>query len=215
RKPIKNEDLYEGCRAAFKAGWQRVKLYFLCGLPGDRTVDLDGIGDMAETISRIGKEVKGRYVEVTASVSNFVPKPHTPYQWNGMQTREYLRWAGDHLRKRCRNRAVRIKQHDIECSLLEGVLTRGDRRTAVALEEAWRRGCRLDGWRECFQPEVWLQTFADLGIDPNWYSHRSRPMSEVLPWDHILVRKGREFLEKEQSRSLLQLEVLATATWVR
>jgi radical SAM family uncharacterized protein len=211
RKKIKNDDLYEGCREAFKNGWQRVKLYFLCGLPGERAVDLDGIVDMAEHISAIGKEVKGRYVEVTASVSNFVPKPHTPYQWNGMQTREYLRWAGQYLRKRVRNRAVRIKQHDVECSLLEGVLTRGDRRTAPALEEAWRRGCRLDGWRECFQPEVWWQTFADLGIDTAWYFQRSRPLTEVLPWDHVNVKKGREFLEKEQTRSLVQLEVMADA----
>src|SRR5579871_6230974 len=87
RKPITNEDLYEGCREAFKNGWRRVKLYFLCGLPGEREVDLDGIVDMAENIATLGKEVLGRYVDVTASVSNFVPKPHTPYQWNGMQTR--------------------------------------------------------------------------------------------------------------------------------
>src|SRR5438105_9068918 len=199
RKPVKNDDLYEGCRAAFAAGWQRVKLYYLCGLPGERTVDLDGIVDQAEAISRIGKEVKGRFVEVTASVSNFVPKPHTPYQWNGMQSRDYLRWAGHYLRSRCRIRSVRITQHDVECSLLEGVLTRGDRRTAPALEEAWRRGCRLDGWRECFKPDVWWQTFADLGIDTAWYAQRSRPMSEMLPWDLINVKKpGRAFLEKEQ-----------------
>jgi radical SAM family uncharacterized protein len=212
RKPVKNEDLYEGCRAAFKNGWQRVKLYFLCGLPGERQVDLDGIVDMAETISRIGKEVKGRFVEVTASVSNFVPKPHTPYQWNGMQTRAYLEWAGQYLRRRCRLKSVKIKQHDIDCSLLEGVLTRGDRRVAPALEEAWRRGCRLDGWRECFKPDVWWQTFQDLGIDPLWYSQRSRPMTEVLPWDHVNVKKGRQYLEKEQTRSLTQLEVMAGAT---
>jgi len=212
RKKIKNDDLYEGCREAFKHGWQRVKLYFMCGLPGERAVDLDGIVDMAEHISAIGKEVRGRFVEVTASVSNFVPKPHTPYQWNGMQTREYLQWAGQYMKRRCKIRAVRVKQHDIECSLLEGVLTRGDRRIAPALEEAWRRGCRLDGWRECFQPNIWWQTFADLGIDPAWYSQRTRPMSEVLPWDHVNVKKGREYLEKEQTRSLMQLEVMADAT---
>jgi radical SAM superfamily enzyme YgiQ (UPF0313 family) len=212
RKPINNEDLYEGCKEAFKNGWQRVKLYFLCGLPGERVVDLDGIVDMAETISRIGKEVRGRYVDVTASVSNFVPKPHTPYQWNGMQTREYFEWAGQYLRKRCRLRAVKIKQHNIDCSLLEGVLTRGDRRVAPALVEAWRRGCRLDGWRECFKPDIWWQTFADLGIDTAWYSQRARPMTEVLPWDHVNVKKGREYLEKEQKRSLVQLEVMANAT---
>src|SRR5262249_54940674 len=175
RKPINNDDLYEGCREAFKNGWQRVKLYFMCGLPGERQADLDGIVDMAETIARIGREVRGRYAEVTASVSNFVPKPHTPYQWNGMQTREYFAWAGRYLKDRCRLRAVTVKQHDVELSLLEGILTRGDRRVAMALEEAWRRGCRMDGWRECFRPEVWWQTFADLGIDVAWYSQRQRP----------------------------------------
>src|SRR5437867_9519241 len=124
RKKIKNEDLYEGCRVAFQNGWNKVKLYFMCGLPGERAVDLDGIVEMAETISRISKEVKGRYLEVTASVSNFVPKPHTPYQWNGMQTREYLQWADHYLKQRCKIRSMRIKQHDIDCSLLEGILTR-------------------------------------------------------------------------------------------
>jgi hypothetical protein len=146
-------------------------------------------------------------------VSNFVPKPHTPYQWNGMQTREYFRWAGHHLRQQCRLRAVKIKQHDIEVSMLEGVLTRGDRRIAPALEEAWRRGCRLDGWRQAFKPDVWWQTFADLGIDTAWYAQRTRPMTEMLPWDLINVKKpGREFLEKEQKRSLVQLDVMANAT---
>jgi radical SAM family uncharacterized protein len=211
RKKIKNDDLYEGCREAFKNGWQKVKLYFLCGLPGERQVDLDGIIDMAEQIAAISKEVTGRYREVTASVSNFVPKPHTPYQWNGMQTREYLRWAGQYLRSRCRIRSVKVKQHDIDTSLLEGILTRGDRRVAVALEEAWRRGARLDGWRECFKPDLWWQTFTDLGIDVEWYSQRNRPMTEVLPWDHVNVKKGREYLEKEQTRSLLQLQVMAEA----
>src|SRR4029077_12692700 len=111
---------------------------------------------------------------------------------------------------------------------LEGILTRGDRRVAVALEEAWRRGARLDGWSGCFDPERWWQTFADLrsevadahlwwqrfadlGIDVAWYSQRTRPMDEVLPWDHVNVKKGREYLEKEETRRLLQLEVMADA----
>jgi radical SAM superfamily enzyme YgiQ (UPF0313 family) len=211
RKKIKNEDLIEGCRAAFREGIQHVKLYFLCGLPGERTVDLDGIVDLAETISAIGKEVTGRYKEVTASVSNFVPKPHTPYQWNGMQSREYFLWVGEYLRRRKRNRFVTIKQHDIETSLLEGILTRGDRRIAPALYKAWQRGARFDGWRECFRPHLWHQTFADLGIDVEFYRSRSRPLTERLPWDHIQVKKGRAYLQKEQERSVLQLQVLAQA----
>ncbi|MSR30559.1 MAG: TIGR03960 family B12-binding radical SAM protein [Gemmataceae bacterium] len=211
RKKIKNDDLFEGCREAFKNGWQRVKLYFLCGLPGERAVDLDGIVEMAETISRIGKEVTGRYKEVTASVSNFVPKPHTPYQWNGMQSREYFQWAGRYLREKVRLRSVKIKQHDVETSLLEGILTRGDRRVAEALELAWKKGARLDGWTECFKPEIWAEAFSELGIDTTGYSQRDRPMTEKLPWDHIQVKKGRDYLEKEQSRSLLQLEIMSGA----
>ena len=150
RKKIKNEDLYEGCRTAFRNQYESVKLYFLCGLPGERPVDLDGIVEMAETIARIGKEERGRYPTVTASVSNFVPKAHTPYQWNAMQTREYLEEAHRRLRHKSRLRCVQVKCHGIETSLLEGVLSRGDRRTAEAVELAWRRGARLDSWAEHF-----------------------------------------------------------------
>ncbi len=211
RKPIRNDDLYDGCRAAFAEGWQKVKLYFLAGLPGERRVDLDGIVDMADRIAQISKEETGRYREVVASVSNFVPKPHTPYQWNGMASREYLREAGIYMKSRRRHRTVEIKQHEIETSMLEGLLTRGDRRIAAVLEGAWRKGARLDGWRECFKAERWWDTVKELGVDFDWYVHRHRPTSEVLPWDHVNVKKGREYLEKEQNRSLLQLEVMAGA----
>ena len=212
RKKIKNDDLYEGCREAFKNGWQRVKLYFLCGLPGERQVDLDGIVDMAETIARIGKEVTrplrrgdGVGVELRAQAAHAVSvERHADARVSAAGPASTCSSAAG-----CRS--VKIKQHDIECSLLEGILTRGDRRVAAALEEAWRRGCRLDGWRECFQPELWWQTFADLGIDSAWYSQRNRPMTEVLPWDHVNVKKGREYLEKEQTRSVVQLQVMAEA----
>lgn len=211
RKRIKNDDLYEGCREAFKHGWQKVKLYFLCGLPGEREVDLDGIVELAENICRISREVTGRYLEVTASVSNFVPKPHTPYQWNGMKSREYFRWAGDYMHRKKRLKAVKIKQHCIDTSMLEGILTRGDRRVSPALYEAWKRGARLDGWKECFDPQLWWQVFADLGIDMAFFAHRERPMTERLPWDHVNIKKGRAYLEKEQDRSILQLRVMAEA----
>ena len=212
RKKIKNEDLYAGCREAFHLGWQQVKLYFLCGLPGERPVDLDGIVDMAETISRIGKEETGRFVKVTASVSNFVPKAHTPYQWNGMQTREYFHWAHGYLKARRRLRSVWIKCHDVETSLVEGVLSRGDRRVADALELAWRRGARLDSWREHFKPDRWWQALADTGIDLEAALHRPYPLDARLPWDHLNVKKGRAYLEKEQNRSVVQLASMAGVT---
>jgi radical SAM family uncharacterized protein len=211
RKPINNDDLYEGCAEAFRRGWRKVKLYFMCGLPGEREADLDGIVDMAQTIARIGKEVTGRYAEVTASVSNFVPKPHTPYQWNGMKPREYFHWAHRYLRSRVKFRSVTVKFHDIERSRLEGILTRGDRRVAAALEEAWRRGARLDAWSEHFDDRLWWRTFEDLGIEVPFYSERERPLEEVLPWDHIHIKYGRDYLAKEQTRSLVQLDAMAGA----
>jgi radical SAM family uncharacterized protein len=211
RKPINNDDLYEGCAEAFRRGWRKVKLYFMCGLPGERQADLDGILEMSESIARIGKDVTGRYAEVTASVSNFVPKPHTPYQWNGMKPREYFHWAHRYLKSRVRLRSVSVKVHDVERSMLEGILTRGDRRVAVALEEAWRRGARLDAWSEHFNASLWWRTFDDLSIDVPFYSQRERPLDEVLPWDHIHIKYGRDYLAKEQSRSLVQLETMAEA----
>ncbi len=211
RKPIDNQDLYDGCAEAFRRGWRKVKLYFMCGLPGERPADLDGIVAMAETIARIGKDVTGRYADVTASVSNFIPKPHTPYQWNGLQSRDYLHWAHRYLRSKVKLRSVTIKCHDIERSMLEGILTRGDRRVAPALEEAWRRGARLDAWGEHFKPRLWWDTFADLGIDVPFYSHRERPIEEVLPWDHIRIKYGRDYLAKEQNRSVVQLAAMAGA----
>jgi radical SAM family uncharacterized protein len=210
RKKIKNEDLIEGCREAFKNGWSHVKLYFLCGLPGERIADLSGILELAEAISDVGKQATGKAREVVASVSNFVPKPHTPYQWNGMQKREYFHEVNVFLYGQKRSKLVKIKQHDIETSLLEGILTRGDRRVSPAIYEAWKRGARLDGWKENFQPKLWWNVFKDLGIDLDFYTHRQRPMEERLPWDHVNVKKGRSYLEKEQQRSIDQLGVMAT-----
>ncbi|OHB86519.1 MAG: B12-binding domain-containing radical SAM protein [Planctomycetes bacterium RBG_16_64_12] len=204
-KRITNADLIEGCRKAFQKGFRRVKLYFMCGLPGERPVDLDGIIDLAETISRLGREVAGRPATVIANVSNFVPKPHTPYQWNAMQTREYFRQAREHLFARRRLRSVELKCHDIEASLLEGVLCRGDRRTGAAIELAWRRGARFDGWSEHYRPELWWEALAESGIDVEATLHRRRPIDARLPWDHVGTRQGRSSLEREQGRSVEQL----------
>jgi radical SAM superfamily enzyme YgiQ (UPF0313 family) len=187
-------------------------LYFLCGLPGERTVDLDGIIEMSETIAQIGKEERGRYPRVTASVSNFVPKAHTPYQWNGMQTREYFRWAHSYLRKRRQIRSVNVKCHEVETSLLEGIISRGDRRVADAIELAWRNGARLDSWMEHAQPQLWFSALAECGLAADDLLHRPYEVNERLPWDHVNVKYGRTFLEKEQSRSVLQLKEMASAT---
>ncbi|TWT83093.1 Radical SAM superfamily protein [Planctomycetes bacterium CA13] len=211
RKKIKNSDLIEGCRAAFENNFDSVKLYFMCGLPGERPIDLDGIIDLAEDIAKVGKEVKGRYAKVTASVSNFVPKAHTPYQWNGMQTRDYFRWAHKYLRSRCRIRSVTVKCHNIETSLLEGVLSRGDRRTGKAIRLAWERGARMDGWTEYLDPQRWWQAIEDAGIDIDRQVHENYEVMSKLPWDHVNVKFGREYLEKEHGRATVQLAAMADA----
>jgi radical SAM family uncharacterized protein len=200
-KQITNDDLLEGCRRAMQNGFLRVKLYFMCGLPGERPADLDGIIDMAEEISRLGKRVAGRAATVVANVSNFVPKPQTPYQWNAMQRREYFEQAHERLRRRKRLRSVTLRCHDVDASLLEGVLCRGDRRVGPAIELAFRRGARLDAWAERLRPWLWWQALADAGIDVEDLLHRPRPPDAPLPWDHIQVRQGRAYLEREQQRS--------------
>ncbi|MDG2220441.1 MAG: TIGR03960 family B12-binding radical SAM protein [Rubripirellula sp.] len=212
RKKIKNSDLIEGTRVAFQNGFDSIKLYFMCGLPGERPVDLDGIIDLAETIATVGKEETGRYARVTASVSNFVPKAHTPYQWNGMQHREYFRWAHSYLRKRCRIRSVTVKCHAIETSLLEGVLSRGDRRTGKAIRLAWQRGARMDGWTEYLDADRWWTAIEDADIDVEQQVHQKYELMDKLPWDHVNVKFGRAYLEKEQSRATIQLAEMANVT---
>ena len=204
-KRIKNEDLYEGCRNAFENGFTRVKLYFMCGLPGEREADLDGIIEMAETIARLGKEVCGRFPTIVANVSNFVPKPQTPYQFNAMRHREYLSKAREYLHQKKRLRCVQLKCHNIDMSLLEGVLSRGARRTGEAIELAWRRGARFDAWSEHFRPNLWWQALADTGIDVEQTLHEPYAPEAQLPWDHITIHQGRTYLLEEQAKSATQL----------
>ncbi len=189
-KPISNDDLYEGCRRAFENGFTRVKLYFMCGLPGESEEDLDGIIEMAETISRLGKEVRGRFAMVVANVSNFVPKPHTPYEFSPMQRREYFRQAHEYLHSRKRLRSVQLKCHHVDTSLLEGMLCRGGRHTGEAIERAWRLGARFDAWYDKLQPELWWQAFDETGIHVDQTLHTPFPDDAPLPWSHIAIHQS-------------------------
>jgi len=202
-KQLANADLYEGCRRAFESGFHRVKLYFMCGLPGETEADLDGIVDMAEEIARLGKQVRGRWPTVVANVSNFVPKPQTPFEWNAMQPSDYFAAAHTRMRRRLRLRAVQLRCHDIRTSLLEGILARGDRRTARAIELAYERGARLDAWTDHFQPVLWDEALHEAGIDLEYLLHRPRSLDAPLPWDHITIRQGRRHLEREQAKAAL------------
>lgn len=202
-KLISNDDLYAGIRTAMENGFQRVKLYFMCGLPGETQEDLDGIVEMTEVISRLGKEVQNRFALVVASVSNFVPKPQTPFQWQPMQTREYLIEAHKHLRSRARFRSTQLKWHDVDTSLLEGLLARADRRFGTVIEAAWRVGARFDAWSDHFRPGLWWNAIAESGLDWRSLLHAEYPAGSPLPWDHIAIRQGRELLCREAEAARL------------
>ncbi len=189
-KPIANEDLFTGCRRAMQNGFSRVKLYFMCGLPGEGPADLDGIIDMAEEISRIGKSAMGHYAAVVANISNFIPKPQTPYERAAMQRREYFEDAHAHLRQRKRMRSVTLRFTDVESTLIEAALCRGDRRFGQAIETAWRRGARLDAWAERMRPWLWQEAIAAAGIDLNAILHQPYAEDAVLPWAHMRVWNG-------------------------
>ncbi len=200
-KPIRNEDLYAGVRKAFCNGYDHVKLYFMIGVPGEIESDVDGIVEMAENCARIGKQVRGRFAEVHAAVSTFVPKPFVPYQWDAMLPLEEIHARQRHLRSIKRMKVVRLDFHRPEQSFLEAILARGDRRVGAALLRAHELGARFDEWGEHFDVERWRQAFADVGID--WAAEVTRPRAfdEPLPWDGLDAGPTKEYLVAEAEKA--------------
>ncbi|MCL6478514.1 MAG: TIGR03960 family B12-binding radical SAM protein [Peptococcaceae bacterium] len=203
-KGVTGEDLLDAVSAAFGAGWQAVKLYFMIGLPTETREDLDGIASLAGLVLKKGEEagVKRGRLKVTVSVSSFVPKSHTPFQWEPQNRLDEIRDKQNYLKSLFRDKRLAFKWHDPEVSFLEAVLARGDRRLSAALEKAWQLGSRFEGWSECFDYNLWLKAFADAGLDPEWYAYRRYDYCDVLPWDHIEAGVDREFLVREHRRAL-------------
>lgn len=211
-KPITNDDLLEGCRIAFSRGFQRVKMYFMCGFPGERNDDLDAIFELAERVAKLGKEVSGRWPKISVSVSNLVPKPHSPFQWLPMQTRDYFNEAGYYLRHRRLPTSISVKTHDVAGSMLEGVMCRADRRAGKAIIEAWKRGAQFDSWIEYFKPRIWEEAFEATGLDVKAILHAPKTVTDRLPWDFIQIRQGRKYLENEFLQSMKEVEARKAAT---
>ncbi len=181
-KGITEEDLLQSTRNAFQFGWRLIKLYFMMGLPTETDQDLQALIELSGRVKSSGKGTGGN--DVNVAVSTFVPKPHTPFQWEPQLGIEETLRKQKFLRDGLRQKKLRFKYHEAELSFLEGVFARGDRRLAPVLERAVQLGCRFDGWREHFDFSKWQQAFADCGIEPDWYLRR-REEDEVLPWDHI------------------------------
>ncbi len=203
-KPITDEKLLAGVRAAYEAGWRTVKLYFMVGFPGETEEDVAGIWHLAKRISDLRRELGGGRAQVNTTVSWLVPKAHTSLQWAAQATMDYCLEARRTLTAlSSRHRSgVRWKFHHVERSILEGVLARGDRRLGPVIEAAWQGGARFDAWDDRFEPDRWTEAFDRTGIDPGWYAHRERPFEEILPWDHVDACLRREHLWKNYRRVL-------------
>ncbi len=216
-KGVTGEDLLEAAEAAFRAGWTRLKLYFMVGLPTETTEDIEGIARLAyrvlEVFDRVRSQARqgekksanrgqrGRNLRLTVSTSCFVPKAHTPFQWEAQLALEELRRRQKYLASLLRDRRVEYDWHDPDLSMIEAVFSRGDRRLAPVLERAWRLGCKFDGWSDHFHFDLWLQAFRETGVDPGFYALRERDLAEVLPWDHLEVGVTKDFLRREYARS--------------
>ncbi len=201
-KGVTEEDLLTACGAAFERGWQAVKLYFMMGLPTETDEDIIGIARLAKRVVDLYVSIKGkRGVRVTVSVSCFVPKPWTPFQWFAQVPVEEFRRRQQLLKDHIRDRAIVFNYHDAELSSLEGVLARGDRRLADVIETAWRLGAKFDGWSDHFDVEKWNAAFDRCGIDRRYYNERARDFYEALPWEHTSPGVRRNFLLDEWSRA--------------
>ncbi|AMV71168.1 TIGR03960 family B12-binding radical SAM protein [Desulfuromonas carbonis] len=198
-KGISEDDLLATAQSAFGLGWRILKLYFMLGLPTETDADLAAIIDLAARVKRSGKGTEGG-ADVNVAVSTFVPKAHTPFQWEAQLGIEETLRRQVLLRDGLRQKKLRLKWHEAELSFMEGVFARGDRRLAPVLERAQQLGCRFDGWRDHFRFELWQQAFADCGIDPSWYL-RERDEAEVLPWDHIDCGIPKDFFVRERRRA--------------
>lgn len=196
-KPVSTEQLLETARQIYKRGWHTIKLYFMIGHPEETLEDVKAIADLCKAVVAVGHEVMGKRARVHAGVSTFVPKPHTPFQWVPCDTYEQIAAKQALLRKELHGRGLKLNLNSPDETHFEAWLTRGDRRIGEVILEAWRRGAKFDAWGEHFKFKVWLEAFKHVGLDPEFYTHRERPIDEPLPWDHIDVAVKKEFLTED------------------
>ena len=211
-KMVTEEDLIRTVTAAYSAGWRQVKLYFMCGLPTETDEDVLQIAKLAKEVIRAGRQASGsRDIRCTVSIGGFVPKPHTPFQWASQLDHETtdhrLLLLRDEIRKdREFSKAIGFRYHDGKPGIVEGLLSRGDRRIGAVIEEVWKNGARFDGWQEHFSYEAWMtaaqSALANAKVDVDWYTTRERDRDEVLPWDHLDSGLDKEWLWEDWQAAL-------------
>ncbi len=210
-KGLTEEAILNGAAEAFRGGWNRVKLYFMLGLPTETKEDMEGIALLAEKVAEafydeVPKEKRSSKVQVTASSSFFVPKPFTPFQWAKMCTQEeFLQRAyivKDKFKEMKNKKSLKYSYHDADVTILEGVLARGDRKISKVIERAYQKGALYDSWTEHFKNEIWMQAFEDCGISIDFYTTRERTLDEIFPWDFIDAGVTKEFLMREWQNAI-------------
>ena len=205
-KGVTEENLLQKLKDAFEGGWSSVKLYFMLGLPTETDEDVAGIAALGEAAVRqyyaVPKGQRAKGLRVSCSASVFVPKPFTPFQWCPQDTMEVVKAKQQMLRRLLQNvRGASFNWHDPSVSFLEACFAAGDRRLADVLYRAWELGCKLDGWNEHFRFDLWMQAFADCGVDPVYFANRQRGQNEILPWDFIDIGVTKRFLWLEYERA--------------
>ncbi len=203
-KNVTEDDLLHTCRIAFEGGWNGIKLYFMLGLPTETDEDVVGIAELAAKVLHVWRESspnKQRGVRITVSTSCFVPKPHSPFQWEAQVTREEYKRRVNLLRESITAKNVTYNWHDPDTSFVEAVLSRGDRRVGDAIEAVWRRGGRMEAWSDYFSFRRWMDAFGECGVDPDFYATRERAEDEVLPWSRVDMGVRKELLLREKHRA--------------
>lgn len=205
-KNLSEEEILNGCKLLFDGGWNRVKLYFMMGLPTETEEDLKAIGQLADKIVNkyfeIPKEERKKPITVVLSTSCFVPKPFTPFQWAAQDTADMFIQKQKVVKNSITRKQVQYNYHHANLSSLEGVMARGDRRIGKVIYQAWKNGCKFDAWNDLFSYQKWLEAFNITGINPTFYANRQRDLDEILPWDHISIGVTKEFLLREYQKAL-------------
>ena len=193
-KYVTHEELLDTAREIYRRDWRTIKLYFMIGHPQEEMSDVAAIVDLSRQVLAEGRRFHNNKAAVNVGVSTFIPKPHTPFQWEPMGELDDIRDKLRYLAREFKQPGLKLRWNDPDESVFEGILTRGDRRLAEVVERAWRKGAKFDAWYDHFRQDAWYEAMAEEGLDPAFYTHRRRPIDEVFPWEHIDVAVTRRFL---------------------
>ena len=203
-KYVTHEELLETARAIYSRDWRTIKLYFMIGHPNEEMEDVEAIIDLCKQVLAEGRKIHGNKASVNVGVSTFIPKPHTPFQWEPMDELDHVYEKLNLLRDKIRGAGLRLRWNNPKESIFEGYLSRGDRRMANVVELAWQKGAKFDAWMEHFDEDAWHEAMAEIGLDPEFFTHRKRTIDEVFPWEHIDVAVTKKFLTQDYLMSQQQ-----------